>query len=145
MVYDNYFFKIAAPILNHPDFRKLKEIKHHTTTRYDHVLSVALISYSIAKRFNLDKAAVIRGALLHDFFFESSSGQSLWVQFKNFRSHPNRAGSKALEIFNINKKEFDIITKHMFPATFILPLYKETWLVLFIDNLACIYEYVHQK
>ena len=43
-------------------------------------------------------------------------------------------GENAKKIFNLNKKEKDIILKHMWPVTLAIPRYKETFLMTYVDK-----------
>ena len=44
---------------------------------------------------------------------------------------------------DLNKIEIDIISKHMWPLTFWLPKYKESWIVQFVDKLTSLKEILH--
>ena len=63
------FKNICNDIIEHPEYQKLKDIKHHDKDIYTHNLKVAWISYLTAKRLKLHVTEMVRGALLHDFFF----------------------------------------------------------------------------
>lgn len=64
------FYMIAKPIVESEIFQSQKAYKHHKYTNvYEHVLSVAYEAFLYAKRHNgYNLAAVVRGALLHDFY-----------------------------------------------------------------------------
>ena len=49
--------------------------------------------------------------------------QEIYNQKRNFNKY-----------FDINKKEADMISKHMFPAGLSLPKYRESWVVSIVDK-----------
>ena len=86
--------------------------------------------------------------MLHDLF--------LYVWRKKYRSielpglhafvHPKIALKNASEIFELNDIEKDIIEKHMWPVTFSLPKYKESYIVTIMDKYsACLETYLYIK
>jgi len=133
------FFRINQDILSNSSFNKLKQLSHHGINRYDHSLSVAYISYKIAKFLKLDYHQVARGALLHDFF-DTDYQAGLKGRFRAIVRHPNLAVSNAEILFGLEKKERDIIQTHMFPLSTFYPGYKESWLVNGVDKVISVYE-----
>ena len=75
------FFEIIKPIIENEEFQKLKNIKHHGITRYNHCMRVAYYSYKVTKSLHLDYREVTVAAMLHDFFLEDSSEKSDLKQF----------------------------------------------------------------
>lgn len=138
---DKYQNKEFENIINHitsnEEFLKLKEIKHHGITRYDHSLSVAYYSYKVTKLFHLDYKATTEAALLHDFFQEEVNDKNLIARL---RQHPNCAVVNATSNFNLTEKQIDIIKTHMFPITFTPPKYLESWIVDVVDDISAIKE-----
>ena len=49
-------------------------------------------------------------------------------------SHPRIAVRNARKLVNLNKKEEDIILKHMWGATIAPPKYKESYIVTMVDK-----------
>ena len=136
--YDNIeFFEIIKPIINNEEFQKLKKIEHHGITRYDHCMRVAYFSFKVTKALHLDYKEVTEAALLHDFFLDEIDNENTFKQWKN---HPKIALDNAKKYFYITAKQEDIISKHMFPVGFVPPLYLESWIVDFIDDISAIYE-----
>lgn len=78
------FQRIISPITSDERFQKLKDIKHHGITRYEHSLRVAYYSYRVTKLLHLDYKETTEAALLHDFFMEE-------VDDKNFISRLTKA------------------------------------------------------
>ena len=68
-IYNNKeFMSEASQVLTHNEFIKTKSIVHHGTTRYNHSVRVAYLSYLASKTLGLDTKSIIKGAVLHDFF-----------------------------------------------------------------------------
>ena len=86
--------------------------------------------------------ALVRGALLHDFFLYD------WhVPDKSHRlhafSHARRAYENDKKEFDLGNIEKDIIIKHMFPVNIALPKYKETVIVCIADKLSATHETIY--
>lgn len=111
-----------------------KYIQHGNTTCLRHCISVAYCSLYIAEKLHLkvDKYSMVRGALLHDYFLYD------WHMCKlgdlHGFHHPRIAYENAKRDFDLNPIEEDIIIKHMWPLTFFLPSYLETWVVSMADK-----------
>src|SRR5665648_392761 len=128
---DPKFLKIAGPIVNNIEFQKMKNIKHHDESVYEHVIDVAYKAYKITFKKDLDWESTIRGALLHDFYlykFDKKLRLRLPIDiFLHTIWHPAAALENANRLFKLNIKEKDIIISHMFPVR--IPKYKESWIV----------------
>ena len=131
------FNNICKDIIDHPEYQKLKDIKHHDKDIYTHNLKVAWISYLTAKRLKLHVTEMVRGALLHDFFFYDWRVKGAKDEFlPHGFTHPFVSRRNAEKIFgHLTPIEKDIIMKHMWPLTVIPPRYPESFLVSFIDKL----------
>lgn len=57
--------------------------------------------------------------------------------------HPEIALKNADEHFELNKIERDIIKKHMWPMTVVLPKYKESYVVMIVDKVCASMEIVN--
>lgn len=134
---NNEFNKIIREVNNNEEFQKLKKIKHHGITRYEHSLRVAYYTYKTTKLLHLDYKESTVAALLHDFFQEEVSDKNF---VSRLRKHPSIAVKNATKNFNLNDKQIDIIKTHMFPITFTPPKYMESWIVDLVDDLSAIYE-----
>jgi len=138
------FTRLTYDISNHAEFLKLKEFHHHTHHIYDHVMRVSYLSYFVSKLSALDYVSSARGALLHDFFLYD------WREKKanddkratHGEQHPFIALSNAKRYFSLNKKEEDIIVKHMFPKTRLAPSYAESAIVSVMDKVSTVWEYI---
>jgi uncharacterized protein len=138
--------EIIEDITNNEVFLELKNYTHHKESIYDHSLEVAYLSYRISKKFNLDYKSATRGALLHDFFLYDWRKEGKIKKKKFFKkhgfTHPKESLNNAKANFKINKKEEDIIVKHMFPLTIKPPMYLESWIIVIADKYISIKEYL---
>jgi uncharacterized protein len=135
--------KVAMPLINNKEFQKMKDIKHHDESVYDHVLSVAYQAYRITYKMGWDWESTIRGALLHDFYlYKFCKRPRLKLPLdamKHAFMHPITALENASKHFKLNKLECDIIRSHMFPVR--IPRHKESFVVSFVDKYLAVYEY----
>lgn len=112
-------------------------IQHGSVSVYAHCISVAAESLRLARALNLkvDTDALIRGALLHDYFLydwhDNPDGRHNVHGF----THPYTALKNAREDFDLTRKECDIIVHHMFPLVPLPPHSKEAWLVCLADKI----------
>ena len=136
-IIDEDFNCIVEDILENETFQKLKEIKHHGITRYNHLLRVAYHTYKVTKKMRLKYVEATRGALLHDFFFYETEEEST---YKALRTHSDYALKNACKHFCLTELEKDIIKTHMFPITKTIPHYKESYIVDLIDDISSCYE-----
>lgn len=137
------FFNIITEIINNDKVKKMREYRQHCNTScYTHCLHVAFYSYLITKKLGLDYKSTARAAMLHDLFLYDWRTKYRDLEYcgKHAFMHPKIALRNALEIFDLNEKEQDIIVKHMWPVTFTLPKYKETFIVTFVDKYSAMRE-----
>ena len=130
---DVEYKNLISHILDNEEFKKMKNIEHHDTNRFDHSLKVSYYSYKIAKILKLDYEDVARAGLLHDFFLNDINVK-ITKRLMSAINHPKRAALKSEEIFGISDKEKDIIKTHMFPLNLNVPKYTESWLVTLVDK-----------
>ncbi len=112
-----------------------KFIQHGNTTVMTHVIEVAIMSCRIARflRIRVDKRALIRGALLHDYFLYDWHEKRKGHNIHGF-THPYKALKNADKDFNLSDIERNIILRHMFPLTPIPPMCREAWIVCIADK-----------
>ena len=131
----------VAEILSTPDMQRTKHfVQHGNVSVFSHSVAVADYSCRLARKMRLrvDFRSLIRGALLHDFFLYDWHDD--WDLLHGFK-HPRMALENASEQFSLNKKERNIIRKHMWPMTFInIPTCKEAWLVCLVDKYCSLLE-----
>jgi len=140
------FLLCIKDIKNNETVLKMKNFMQHCDTScYDHCYNVALISFFICKKFNLDYKAAARAGFLHDLFLYDWKTDKNHGRFHGY-THPKRALNNALHIYFLFKKEKDIIKKHMWPLTLAFPRYIESYIVTFVDKVCATKEiYLHIK
>lgn len=140
------FEAIIAPYINNKTFLKLKNYRHHNTTRLNHLYNVAVYSYKIGRKlnwlFNIDFKALLAGALLHDFYFVKQKEESTAIYWI---THCELAEENAVKHFGISEKERNIILAHMFPLTKHFPRSKEAWIVSLADKISAVLEKFFNK
>ena len=132
------FESIIQPILEIDEYLKLKEMRHHGITRFDHCERVAKFTYRFTKFFHLNYNEATFAAMLHDFF--TTEVKKVNVYSKMAR-HPKIAVDNSSKYFELSDLEKDIILTHMFPVTVKPPKYLESWIVDFIDDVVALYEW----
>ena len=135
---DLSFDNIANEIINTNKFCELKSESHHGLTRYDHILRVSKYTYKISKGMRMDYISATRAALLHDYFTNDDFNGIKGI--KKGIKHPKIAYKNALKEFDLNKKEKNAITSHMFPLGITIPRYKESLVLSLVDKNVAIYE-----
>ncbi len=137
------FKEIIKDITENSSVLSLKEhVQHMKGSRYAHCYEVAFYTYVICKKWGLDYISATRGAMLHDFYFYNWKNKGVEGQ-KRFHAyrHPRIALNNAIENFELNPLEKDIILKHMWPLTFRLPRFSESYIVTFVDKYCATKEF----
>lgn len=143
---DLEYYTYVKDILENKVVLKMKDyIQHGDTTCYQHCINVSYYSFLLSKKLNLNIANTSRAALLHDLFLYDwhTEHKTSKLFEKHGFTHPKIAFENAKKIFNLNEMEKDIITKHMWPLTISLPKYKETAVVILMDKICCILEFMN--
>lgn len=139
--YDNLeYMNLVKDIIDNDEFSKTKNITHHGLNRFDHCMRVSYYSYKISKLLRLDYKDVARAGLLHDFFFVDNEDVNVTKRLDVLINHPKYALANSKRYFEINEKEEDIITSHMFPVALKTPKYAESWIVDIVDNVVAVGE-----
>lgn len=136
------FKEIIKDITENSNVTALKDhIQHINSSRYAHCEEVALYTFLICKKLKLDYISATRGAMLHDFYFYNWRNKHVEGQkkFHLFR-HPRIALENALDIFDLNDMEKDIIIKHMWPVTIEFPKSIEGFILTFVDKYCALSE-----
>ena len=118
-------------------------IQHGNTSCLLHSIAVAYFCYMIAKKLHFLGFRIyelVRGALLHDYFLYDWHIEPKRKNGMHGFSHPFTAFYNALFDFDLSDVERDIITRHMFPLVPLIPRYKESHLVSFVDKICSLYE-----
>ena len=115
--------------------------QHGVTTIFQHSINVACVSCKIAEKYHLDVDyyALIRGALLHDYFLYDWHVKDISHRFHGF-THPRIALENADKEFQLTETERNMIYCHMFPLTPIPPSTKEAWIVCVADKICALSE-----
>jgi len=143
---ENEYLFIVKNILFNDEFMKLKNFRHHNSSIYNHLVTVSLISFKIAKILQLDHVSTARGALLHDFYlfdWRLATNRPYKKRQHGF-AHPQVALKNSRKQFSLNPIEEDIIIKHMWPLTFRMPSYSESLVVSFVDKFVASREYLNR-
>ena len=130
------FHNCIQELLKNPSIHEMKKyIQHSDISTFRHCLRVAKKSLLLARslKLDVDREALIRGAMLHDYFLYDWHTQGDHLHGYH---HPHIASKNASRDFNLNEKEKNIIESHMWPLTlFHLPKSKEAALVCIADKL----------
>lgn len=138
---DREYMAIANDLLAQPAVQKLADYtQHHHSNRLQHSIAVSYDSYRIAKRLHLDYRSTARAGLLHDLFYYDWRTTKFDLGTHAF-IHPRVALRNAEKITPLNKKEKDIILKHMFGATMATPRYPESLIVSLVDDFEAEHEF----
>ena len=132
--------KLAAPTLAAPRVRLMAGyVQHGQTSTLEHVAAVAYLSLALVRRLGLrcDESALVRGALLHDYYLydwhDHDAAPDAWHGF----THPRHALRNAERDFpDLTDLERDIISHHMFPLVPSPPRHVEALVVSLVDK-AC--------
>ena len=134
--------RIGGDILLSEGMQRMRAYKQHgRTSIFSHCVNVACMSVWLAAWLHLrvNERAMIRGALLHDYFlydWHVSAKEHRWHGFR----HAGTALTNASSDFELNDVERDVIRKHMFPLNPALPGYRETVIVSMADKLCAVQE-----
>ena len=103
---EEVFKEYAGDILDHEDYEKLNGfMAHGRITLYSHCLDVARLSLRMGRNKSVDEKALVRGALLHDFYLYDWHDARIDVplfQMHGF-THPIAACERAKERLKINR------------------------------------------
>ena len=115
--------------------------QHGTTSVYLHCVNVAYISVQLALflRLHVNYRALVRGALLHDYFLYDWHVPSETHRGHGF-THAHTALRNASRDFTLNAVERDVIARHMFPLNLTPPRYRESVLVCLADKFCAVTE-----
>lgn len=142
IIKDEEYYNLVKDILENDNFNRIKECKHHGSTRLEHSINVSYKAYKKAKKYKLDYVSVARAGLLHDFFVTDDLTKE--ERKKRLIIHPYIALENSNKYFELNKLEENIIVSHMFPSLpQKLPKYKESLLVSIIDKEVATKEFYH--
>ena len=121
-------------------------VQHGRTSVYRHSVRVAWTSLRLARflGWRIDAAALVRAALLHDYFLYDWHTPDPAHRLHGFR-HAGTALRTADRDFELNDTERDMIKKHMFPLNPAPPRFKETAVLCLADKYCALRETVLQR
>lgn len=127
-----------------------KDIQHGNMSVRQHTINVARYSVLFSEKLKIscDRRALIRGALLHDFFLYDWHDKEHINIFKlHGIYHPGIALKNAEKEFQLSPIERDVIKKHMWPLTLVPPSCREAWIVTMADKYCSLMEtmWLHRK
>lgn len=129
-------------ILNSPGMRLSKQnMQHGEVSVFEHSVCVACLCILLTARLHIrvDRRALVRGALLHDYFLYD------WhVPDRSHRmhglTHARRALQNAERDFELSGIERDMIARHMFPLNFTPPHCREGAILCVADKICAVCE-----
>ncbi len=148
------FDLLVKDILENEHFLETKKDLHHGSSKYEHCLRVARMSYRLAKFFKADVKSATKAGLLHDFFL----GTRKEKPENSYLRHPLTAASNAKKYFDVTPLEEEAIKTHMFHQVLLKKLFpfinreekasikefkpksKEGWIICASDLLVSIIE-----
>lgn len=137
------FFRVLAELERNPHVRLLEKYRQHKgNTTFRHCRNVAVKSFQLAQKlgWRIDEHALARGAMLHDYHLYTRQHRKINA-LRHLLSHPKRARGNAEKVFDLSRKEKNIIESHMWPLTlFRFPRSKEAFLVTLADKLCAFRE-----
>lgn len=123
------------------------DIQHGTVSVHSHCVSVAGCSLEIMEKLEKlgirsDERALVRGALLHDYFLYDWHRHTEFKGIRNLHGfrHPQIALENAKREYRLSRKEEEIIKKHMWPLTAVPPQCREAWIVTAADKYCSLLE-----
>ena len=106
---DRIFIKTAREIISHEKVKLMKNFTQHgDVSCYKHCIMVTLYAYMYAKKLKLkiDVKALVRGALLHDFFLYDWHDNAFTPDGLHGFSHPITAERNAKNTFSLSSAQF---------------------------------------
>ena len=110
--------------------------QHGSVTVYEHSLAVAVMCVRLSRfmRIKTDLRALVRGALLHDYFLYDWHIPDPSHRLHAF-THPRRALMNARRDFAIGGTEGNMILSHMFPMSTVVPRCRESLILCTADKI----------
>jgi uncharacterized protein len=137
---DEEYKEYIYELISHEKVLSMREfIQHSNISCLEHSLCVSYRSYLLCKKLRLDYKSAARGGLLHDFFLYDWHTDKPYKGLHGF-IHPKVALENVNRYFSFNRREKDIVEKHMWPLTVRLPRYKESFVVSLMDKVCALME-----
>ena len=144
------FYYIIKDIIHNKTVQEMKNYRqHYDISTFKHCLNVSYFNYKVCKKLGLDYISSARAGMLHDLFLYDWRNSRKKLNLDGYHAfvHPKIALKNALKLFDLNKKEQDIILKHMWPVTlFSIPKYRESFIITLTDKYSALKEsFIHYK
>lgn len=139
LTYENSdgFLETVGDIYFSEEVQSLAQFEQHLEIdRLQHITGVAYLAYKICKDNGLNYRDAARAAVMHDLvYYDWRDGETGgWHRLHGYK-HPKLACLNATELCGtIPDSQKDIIMRHMWPLTVLLPNSKEGWVVTFSDK-----------
>ncbi len=137
----------ASDILNSEKYKTQRNfMQHGKTSVLEHEMNVTIYALRLAKKLklNIDERSLVRGCLLHDYFLYDWHVHDRKHMLHGF-THAKTAMKNATPEFNLNKKERNMISTHMFPMNLRIPKYKESIVLCISDKIVATKETIKRK
>ena len=124
-------------ILESENMQKEKTfIQHGSISVFDNSVAVAVKCLKIAHNLGIpvDQKALIRGALLHDYFLYDWHESDKSHRLHGF-THAKKALQNAEKEYELNEIERNMIYCHMFPLNLRIPKYRESLILCIADKI----------
>ncbi len=110
-------------------------IQHGTTSVFAHSIAVTHACAKLARtlRIPVHERALMRGALLHDYFLYDWHDGKPARKIHGF-THPGFACKNAIRDFQIGSIEQNMVRRHMFPLTPVPPACREAVILCVADK-----------
>lgn len=138
---------LGSDILSSANMQLEKEfIQHGSVTVFEHSMAVACMCLLLAGwlRLKVDERALVRGALLHDYFLYDWHVPDKSHRLHGF-IHARRALKNAQRDFHLGEIEKNMIESHMFPLNLCLPRYRESVILCIADKICATQETVGRR
>lgn len=135
--------RFGREVLAHASMQETKRFAHHAhTSVFAHSVAVAYVCVYLALKLHMrvDMRALVRGALLHDYFLYDWHAFDGGAHRLHGFFHAGRALVNARADFALSPIEENAIRRHMFPLTPIPPRCREAWLVCLADKACALCE-----
>ena len=136
------YFDFVKDLLDSDVVNEMKKYRHHySTTCYQHCLNVSYYNYLVCRKLGLDSKSAARAGILHDLFlYDWHTTEKKAGEKPHGMRHPEIALKNAKEHFELDKREEDMIKKHMWPLTVKFPKYAESYVIVLVDKYSAILE-----
>lgn len=138
---DTEFLSIIKDLVNNETVQEMKNYRqHYETSCFEHCYIASYYCYKICKKLHLDYISASRATMLHDLFLYDWRKRQPDRKGLHAFTHPRTSYENASKLFDLNKKEKDIILKHMWPLTIVPPRYFESFILTLVDKYCALSE-----